>query len=262
MRPLLRTFLLRLCAVTLPLALPAGAAGQNMADHQYSTADIEAGARVYVADCALCHGANGDGVDGVNLRIGRFRTVRSDDDLRRVVTTGVGGSRMPSFDLGTGEINGIVAYIRAGFDPSGVAVKVGDPARGQAIFESEGRCVGCHRVNGVGGRRLAPDLGEIGVTRTAAALQRTILDPSTALLPINRPIRAVTRDGETVRGRRLNEDTYTVQLIDAEGGLRSLVKAELAEYEVSLTPTMRPTTLSADQVADVIGYLLSLRGLP
>ncbi len=73
---------------------------------------------------------------------------------------------------------------------------------------------------------------------------------------------AVTHDGETIRGRRLNEDTYTVQLIDSEEQLRSLVKADLARYEVSTSATMRPTTLSADEVADVIGYLLSLRGLP
>lgn len=257
MRLFIRTSLPWLCAAVLP-----GGIAAQLADHQYSTSDIEAGARVYVADCALCHGATGDGVDGVNLRLGRFRTVRSDDDVRRVITEGVAGSRMPSFDLSAAELDGIVAYIRAGFDPSGVAVRVGDPARGEAIFEGEGRCVGCHRVNGVGGRRLAPDLGEIGITRTPAALQRTLLDPSGALLPINRPIRAVTRGGETIRGRRLNEDTYTVQLIDADGRLRSLQKADLTEYEVSRTATMRPTMLSADQVADVIGYLLSLRGLP
>jgi putative heme-binding domain-containing protein len=249
-------------AVVAMLLLPRALAGQSLADHQYPTEAVQAGARVYATECALCHGANGDAVDGVDLRRGQFRTVRSDDDIRRVVTTGVGGSRMPSFDLAAAELDGVVAYIRAGFDPEGVAVRVGDAARGQAIFEGEGRCVGCHRVNGRGGRRLAPDLGEIGVQRTPAAIQRTILDPTNALLPINRPVRLVTRAGETIRGRRLNEDTYTVQLIDSDGRLRSLVKSELSEYEVSTTATMRPTTMSAEQVADVIGYLLSLRGVP
>jgi hypothetical protein len=93
-------------------------------------------------------------------------------------------------------------------------------------------------------------------------LQRTLLDPGRALLPINRSVRAVTRDGETIRGRRVNEDTYTVQLIDSNGRLRSLTKSDLVEYEASPTPIMKPTTLSADEVADLIGYLLSLRGLP
>jgi putative heme-binding domain-containing protein len=195
----------------------------------------------------------------VNLRLGRFRSSVSDDDLRDVITTGPSNARMPAFDLRADEIDGIVAYIRAGFDPSGVAVKVGDVARGQTLFEGKGDCSTCHRVNGRG-PRFAPDLSDIGSVRTPAALQRSLLDPITALLPINRPVRVVTRDGETILGRRLNEDTYSVQLMDSMGRLRSLVKADLAEYEVSDTPMMEPTTLSSDQVADIVGYLLSLRG--
>lgn len=234
---------------------------QAIADHTYSAAAIEVGSRVYVTECALCHGPNGERVDGIDLRTGRFRAARSDDDLRTLITTGVAGSRMPAFALRPEELDGVIAYIRAGFDPEGVAVRIGDADRGRAIFEGAGGCVRCHRVNGVG-RRLAPDLSDIGLMRTPAAIQRTILDPSAALLPINRPVRAVTRDGETIRGRRLNEDTYTVQLIDSEERLRSLVKADLAEYEISTTATMRPTRLSADEVADLIGYLLTLRGLP
>lgn len=73
---------------------------------------------------------------------------------------------------------------------------------------------------------------------------------------------AVLPGGEIVRGRRLNEDTYSVQMIDAQGRLRSFVKDELVDLEVSRTPTHEPTSLSADQVADVVGYLLSLQGLP
>ena len=238
-----------------------GLAQDYLADHRYTSEAIEAGSRVYVADCALCHGANGDGVDGVDIRRGSFRNAGSDEDLRRVITTGVDNGRMPAFDLGAAELEGVIAYMRAGFDPDGVAVKVGDAARGQALFEGAGDCASCHRVQGRG-PRTAPDLSEIGSVRTPAVLQRTLLDPSAALLPINRPIRAVTRGGETIQGRRLNEDTYTVQLIDSEQRLRSLVKADLVEYDVSLTPIMQPTTLSSDEVADLVGYLLSLRGLP
>jgi len=246
------------CSVLLTVAAPGSA---QLSDHTYASEAIEAGSRVYVANCALCHGRNGSEVDGIDLRRGIFRTAHSDEDIRRVVTEGSANSRMPSFDLRPAELDGIVAYIRAGFDPSGVAVKVGDPSRGRAIFEGKGRCSECHRVNGRG-PRLAPDLSDIGAIRTPAALERTLLTPDSALLPINRPVLAVTSDGETIRGRRLNEDTYTVQLIDSQEHLRSLVKADLAEYQVSTSATMRPTTLSANEVADVIGYLLSLRGLP
>ena len=167
---------------------------------------------------------------------------------------------MPAFDLRPEEMNGIVAFLRAGFDPEGVAVRVGDAERGRALFEGAGECASCHRVAGIG-PRTAPDLSEIGAIRTPAALQRAIVDPAAALLPINRPVRIVTADGETIEGRRLNEDTYTVQLIDGAGRLRSLVKSELRDFVVRETPTMEPTTLSPDEVADLVGYLLTLRGV-
>ena len=260
MSPFVRFFLPWVCAFALLLPAAEQSRAQASGDHQYTSTDIEVGSRVYTSECALCHGANGDEVDGVNLRLGQFRRSVSDADLREVITTGLSNARMPASDLRSDELDGIVAYIRAGFDPSGVAVKVGDVARGQDLFEGEGDCSSCHRVNGRG-PRAAPDLSDIGAVRTAAALQRALLDPISALLPINRPVRAVTHDGETILGRRLNEDTYTVQLMDSAGRLRSLVKAELAEYEVSETPTMEPTTLSSDQVADLLGYLLSLRGM-
>ncbi len=248
------------CAFVLLLASAEQSRAQTSGDHQYTSADIEAGSRVYTSDCALCHGPGGAGVDGVDLRLGRFRQAVSDEDLHQIITAGLSNARMPAFDLRQAEMDGIVAYIRAGFDPSGIAVKVGNVARGQALFEGRGDCASCHRVNGRG-PRTAPDLSDIGAIRTPTALQRALLDPSAALLPINRPVRIVTRDGETIRGRRLNEDSYTVQLIDSADRLRSLVKADLVEYEVSSTPTMGPTTLSSAEVADVIGYLLSLRGM-
>jgi len=233
---------------------------QETGDHQYTSEAIAAGSRVYAQQCALCHGPSGETVDGVNLRLGQFRNARSDDDLRQVISSGAAEGRMPAFDLRADEMDGVIAYIRAGFDPEGVAVRIGDPARGQAIFAGKGACMLCHRVNGRG-PRVAPDLSDIGAIRTPAALQRNLIAPSTALLPINRPVRIVTRNEETIVGRRLNEDTYTVQLIDSQERLRSLLKTDIVSYDISETPTKAPTTLSSEEVADLVGYLLTLRGL-
>jgi putative heme-binding domain-containing protein len=233
---------------------------QEVGDHQYTTDAIQAGSRVYTQQCALCHGPQGALVDGVDLRRGQFRTVQSDDDLRNVITTGAAEGQMPAFSLRAEELNGIVAFIRAGFDPDGVAVRIGDPVRGRELFNGRGDCASCHRVNGAG-PRTAPDLSSIGVVRTPASLQRNMLDPATALLPINKPIRMVTRNEETIVGRRLNEDTYTVQVIDSQERLRSIRKSDLVSYEISDAPSKQPTTLNSDEVADVIGYLLTLRGL-
>lgn len=246
-------------AALVVIAVPGSLRGQSDGDHTYTSEAIETGSRLYVAECAICHGPNGDEVDGINLRTGAFRRVSSDDDIRAIVTEGVGGQRMPAFDLRRNELDGLVAYIRAGFDPTGVAVRVGDSARGSDLFYGAADCASCHRVNGEG-PRTAPDLSEIGAIRTPVALQRALLDPAAALLPINRPVRIVTSSGEEVRGRRLNEDTYTVQMIDGDGRLRSFLKADLSEFTVSAEPTKQPTTLSEDEVADLVGYLLSLTG--
>jgi hypothetical protein len=107
---------------------------------------------------------------------------------------------------------------------------------------------------------VAPDLSDIGMTRTAANLQLNLLDPAAAILPINRPIRIVTLNEETIVGRRLNEDTYTVQVMDSNERLRSLVKAQLVSYEISDQPSKVATTLNSDEVAHVIAYLLTLTG--
>ena len=123
---------------------------------------------------------------------------------------------MPAFKLQPAELTAIIAFIRAGFDAASASVRVGNAERGQALFEGKAVCAQCHRVKGQG-PRVAPDLSEIGAIRTLAALQRALLNPTESLLPINRPVRIVTKDGRTIRGRRLNEDTYTVQLIDDAG---------------------------------------------
>jgi putative heme-binding domain-containing protein len=232
-------------------------------DHgQYSRADVEAGQRLYGPQCQVCHGANGDGVPGIDLKLGRFRRASSDDDLARVITSGVPGTGMPPFVLRPAELTSVIAFIRAGFDPASAAVRVGDASRGRALFEGRADCAGCHRVNGIG-PRLAPDLSDIGAIRTLAALQRALLTPNESLLPIHRPVRVVTRDGRTLQGRRLNEDTYSVQLIDEQENLHSLDKAELRELTVATTAAMPSYAqrLTPDELADVIAYLVALKGL-
>jgi putative heme-binding domain-containing protein len=245
------------------LVSPRTAAAQGaIADHQYSTADVEAGSRLYANQCALCHGPNGDLIAGINLRHGVFRRSVSDEDIARVISTGIANTAMPSFNLQPAEINTLIAFIRAGFDLGSAVVKLGDPARGQALFEGKAGCSTCHRVNGVG-PRTAPDLSDIGAIRPPAAIQRSLLDPSSAMIPINRPVRLVTQDGKTYRGRRLNEDTFTVQVIDDQERLMTFTKADLREYELGKTSPMPPATaLSGDELADLIGYLLTLKGKP
>ena len=227
---------------------------------EYAPADIAYGAQLYSAQCSTCHGPNGDGVGGVDLRSGSFRSASTDQDLARVITTGVPGTGMVGFKLDPPEVVEVVAYLRNMNTFDAGAVKAGDGARGRMLFEKN-QCARCHRV-GAEGARVAPDLSEIGTIRSAGSLQRSLLDPNSQMMPINRPVRAVMRDGTVINGRRLNEDTYTVQLIDDHERLRSLNKADLREYTI-LTTSPMPSykdTLSSGELADLVAYLLSLKG--
>ena len=245
--------------------LAAHLAAQNAAQNQPGQVDhfvIETGARLYAGQCSGCHGTNGDLINGVDLRAGTFLTVRTDEDLARVLATGRPASGMPNFAvLHTDEARAIIAYIRSNFDATTDGVKIGDAGRGAAIFEGKGGCTSCHRVNGRGAY-TATDLTEIGTMRTPASLQRALVEPARAILPANRSVRAVTRDGRTIRGRRLNEDSYYIQLIDEQSRLVSLAKADLRSLELIPASSMPSfeTTLTADERADVIAYLLSLKG--
>jgi len=251
----------RAWAVALPAALLLILAAPAGAQEKYEPADIEYGSRVYAAQCAVCHGATGDTVNGVDLK-GRIRRAAGDFELMALIATGIPGTAMPAFKFSTPEMTGIVAYVRNMKDFSTAKVALGDAGRGRAIFEGKGKCGTCHRVNGQG-PRLAPDLSDIGTTRTAATLHNVVVDPNGATQFQNRNVRAVTKDGKVVTGRRLNEDTYSVQLIDEQERLVSLSKDELKEYTVAKTASMPAyrSTLNATEISDVVAYLLSLKGL-
>ena len=270
----MRAQLLIFAVLGLGIARPQAAAAQNPQAQVpapgnpaaslpalFTPADIAYGARLYDAQCTTCHGANGDGVGGVDLRSGKFRNGGTDQDLVRVITNGVPGTGMQAFRFDSAEIAGIVGFLRNmnAFDRG--SNKTGDAARGRATFEGKGGCARCHRVGSLGSR-VGPDLSEVGATRSAGSLFRSLTDPTSQMMPINRPVRAVTKDGKVVNGRRLNEDTYTVQLIDEQEKLVSLTKADLREYTI-LTASPMPSykdRLSENELADVVAYLLSLKG--
>ena len=73
----------------------------------------------------------------------------------------------------------------------------------------------------------------------------------------------MTRDGATITGRVLNEDTFSLQLIDTKEKLVSLQKADLSKLEFlknSAMPSYRDK-LSGDELSELVGYLVSLKGL-
>lgn len=140
------------------------------------------------------------------------------------------------------------------------ASKPGDAAHGKALYAANG-CSSCHRI-GQSGSRVGPDLTDIGENRSYAELQQAIVAPDQEVLPENRCARVVLKDGTTVTGRLLNQDGFSVQLIDSKEQLRSFLRSDLREYTI-LTKGLMPSyasRLSPSDVADLTKYLASIKG--
>ena len=136
----------------------------------------------------------------------------------------------------------------------------GNVANGEALFFAKAGCAGCHEVNGRGGI-VGPDLSAAG-TRFPEALRAKILNPSDVVGRGGLSLIIKTQDGREVRGVRRNEDTFTLQMVDASGQLHLLEKNKLAEVrsdDRSLMPADYATRLSLEELQDLIAYLGTLK---
>jgi putative heme-binding domain-containing protein len=150
----------------------------------------------------------------------------------------------------------------AGRTQGDAPLAAGNPSAGADIVTGKGQCLTCHRVRGAGSR-LGPDLTDTGALRSRDHLQTSLLDPNAEILPEHRQYRVVTRDGALVTGRLLNHDTFQVLMMDAKEQLRSFDKSTLREHgfvKESAMPSYR-TRLSSQELADVIAYLATLKGV-
>src|SRR5438067_11441427 len=97
-------------AAAFLLGLAALAAAQNptMLGHpeDYPRADIEHGARLYAEHCDRCHGPDGRGVNGVDLRSGKFNHATTDGQLRTVITSGFPTAGMPASTFDATDLTG------------------------------------------------------------------------------------------------------------------------------------------------------------
>jgi cytochrome c1 len=83
------------------------------------------------------------------------------------------------------------------------------------------------------------------------------------LVPLKtRLYRVVTRGGKTITGKLLNQDPYSLQMLDSEGRLVAFQRAELRDAGFAQTPPMPSyhDKLSSEEQADLIAYLASLKG--
>lgn len=146
----------------------------EVATAQEDTGDPTRGGELYVENCAMCHGIEGQGRIGASLD--SFPGIQIDSTLRQAISEGIEGSVMPAWLQSEGgpltgeDVDDIVAYIAesfAGTEPIAPAPTyiapvipplpevVGDPSQGAVDYQAN--CTVCHGDQGQGrfGKPLA-----------------------------------------------------------------------------------------------------------
>jgi putative heme-binding domain-containing protein len=259
MRRMKRTLTIGACLAVASLVLPARASSQPRTAAGPSS--IAAGRQIFDAQCAWCHGNDGDGGTGPNLH-GRMRHATSEASIVEIILNGIPGTDMPSFKLGLTDraMRQTASYVQS---LSRIASRPvpGNPERGAALYTSSG-CASCHVIDGRGGV-LGPELTSVGAQRGPAYLRDAIVKPAASHPTGYLVVRAVPTSGAEVRGIRVNEDVFWVHIRDGSGTLHTLRKSDLARLDRELDGTLMPsyaTRLAPAELDDLVGYLATLKG--
>jgi putative heme-binding domain-containing protein len=228
-------------------------------------------------NCAFCHGLSAKGGGrGPDLTKAQKKHGNSDADLFRTISQGVAGTAMPAGTnggIGVGmtdeEIWQVITYIRS------VQVKtperpIGDAAHGRELYFGKARCGTCHMVKGKGGR-LGPDLTAVGTARATEYIEDSVRNPSRRLaqgvaeamkeFPQEyETVTVVTPEGKRITGVTMNEDSFTVQMMDADERIFLFEKDKLKSFEKSRESLMPPydaKILSDQELNDIMAFLLN-----
>ena len=228
------------------------------------------------SNCAFCHGLGAQGGGrGPDLTRAQKHHGNTDAELFHNIHDGIAGTAMPAATnggIGVGmsdeEIWQVITYIRS-VEKKASAAETGGAAHGKELFYGSAGCGTCHMVNGKGGR-LGPDLSSTGASRSVEYLTESLRNPSKRLAEgISEPLKdfsqeyetvtVVTVDGTKLQGVVLNEDSFTVQMLDTREQLHAFEKSKLRSYvktRESLMPAYDAKALPEKELKDIIAFLL------
>jgi cytochrome c oxidase cbb3-type subunit 3 len=271
-----RGFLVASVCAGLLLAVTAAHAGDDRNPLANDPKAAKAGEYEFRINCALCHGlgAHGGG-RGPDLTRAQKKHVHSDAEMFQVISNGIPGTVMPANGTngqGVGmtdeEIWQIITYIRS-VEVKAPAEPAGSAAHGKELFYGDANCSLCHMVEGRGGR-VGPELTAVGGSRTREALIDSVRNPSRRLawgltestkeFPQEyETIAVVTADGKQIKGVALNEDNFSVQMMDTNEKIHLLEKDKLLSFKKSresMMPVYKPDILSDKDLDDIVAFLI------
>jgi cytochrome c oxidase cbb3-type subunit 3 len=233
------------------------------------------------ANCAFCHGlgARGGGRGPDLTRVQKHHGT-ADSDLFHTINEGIPGTAMPpngTTPQGVGmtpeEIWQVITYIRSVEKKS--TESAGDAVHGKNLFYGAAACSTCHMVNGKGGR-LGPDLSATGSARALDYLIQSMREPSRRLAGgISEAMKEFPQEYETVtveaadgskyQGVILNEDNFTLQMLDIREQVHLFEKDQLRKFtksRESLMPAYDQKMLPDKDLQDIIAFLTTADSMP
>src|SRR5437868_4794112 len=238
----------------------------------------KAGEYEFRINCALCHGlgARGGG-RGPDLTRAQKKHTHSDAEMFQVISNGIPGTAMPANGTngqGVGmtdeEIWQIITYIRS-VEVKALSKPMGNATHGKGLFNGDANCSLCHMVEGKGGR-LGPELTSVGGSRTREAIIDSVRNPSRRLawglteamkeFPQEyESVTVMTADRKEIKGVTLNEDSFSVQIMDTDEKIHLLQKNKLLSFQKSrqsAMPKYGADILSDKDLEDIVAYLISV----
>ena len=264
------------CTLLLLSAVAVAEAAQNPFSSDPKAA--KAGEYEFRINCAFCHGLGSRGGGrGPDLTKAHKRHGDSDAELFHNISQGIPGTVMPANGTngqGVGmtddEIWQIITYLRS-VQHQAPTKPAGNPVHGKELFHGDANCSTCHMVEGKGGR-LGPDLTTMGTARTLESLVESIRTPSRRLAwgltestkefaQEYETVTVYTPGGQEIKGITLNEDAFSLQMMDTTEEIHLFEKDKLGSLRKtreSLMPSYNETILSDRDLSDIVAYLLSL----
>jgi cytochrome c oxidase cbb3-type subunit III len=278
---ILDALLLSVLAALLGASQPAGAQEQEKNPYAADSKAARLGEFQFRVNCAYCHGLGAKGGGrGPDLTRSRKKHARTDAELFHTINDGIPGTAMPpngATQQGVGmtpeELWQVVTYIRS-VEVKNVA-PTGNANHGQELFYGSAACGTCHMVNGKGGR-LGPDLSVAGSSRATEYLVESVRAPNKRLAQgISEAMKEfpqeyetakiVARDGTKLTGVVMNEDSFTVQVMDMREQIHSFDKDKLQTFEKtreSLMPAYDEKMLPEKDLQDILAFLVGVSSSP
>lgn len=147
--------------------------------------------------------------------------------------------------------------------PEALMTRKGDPARGKDVFfKATGiQCATCHKV-GLDGGQIGPDLSDVGRRLSRRQILDSILDPSKDIDSKYAAYLVELDDGRQLSGLLVARDDKNLTVRDPQGKDTKVSLTKVLSQvpsKKSLMPDQLLRDLTADQAADLLAYLESLR---